>query len=91
MAASCSLFAPGVRLMRSLRIPVNMSLLGLFLLVPLALLMVSTFRASQASTGLAGPGRTGGQAEGRTVHEQLVFGCGIHVTTAQPVVQPVAA
>ena len=53
MLASFSLFGPGVRLMRRLRIPVKMALMGLFLLVPLALLMASTYRSARADTDFA--------------------------------------
>ncbi len=53
MATSISLFGPGVRLMRRLRIPVKMALMGLFLLMPLALLMFSTYRSVRADIAFA--------------------------------------
>ena len=44
-----SLFGPGVRLMRHLRVPVKMALMGLFLLVPLLALLVTSYGTLQAS------------------------------------------
>ena len=48
MTLSARLFGPGVRLMRGLRIPVKMSVMGLFLLVPLGLLLVITMHSGLA-------------------------------------------
>ncbi len=53
MSSSLSLFGPGVRLMRRLRIPVKMALMGLFLLVPLGLLMASTYRSARTDVAIA--------------------------------------
>lgn len=47
------LFAPGIRLMRQLRIATKMSFMGLFLLVPLALLLANTYRSAQADRAFA--------------------------------------
>ncbi len=46
-------FGPGIRLMRQLRIATKMSLMGLFLLVPLALLLVSTWRSAESDRQVA--------------------------------------
>ncbi len=46
-------FGPGIRLMRQLRIATKMSLMGLFLLVPLALLLMSTWRGAENDRQIA--------------------------------------
>jgi methyl-accepting chemotaxis protein len=53
MSSSFSLFGPGVRLMRRLRIRVKMAVMGLFLLVPLVLLMANTYRSARADVAFA--------------------------------------
>ncbi len=47
------LFGPGIRLMRQLRIATKMSLMGLFLLVPLVLLLANTYRSAQVERAFA--------------------------------------
>jgi methyl-accepting chemotaxis protein len=42
------LFKPGISMMRNLRIPAKMALMGAFVLVPLALLVAMTWRTTQA-------------------------------------------
>ncbi|WP_341888039.1 methyl-accepting chemotaxis protein [Variovorax sp. YR752] len=53
MTARLSLFGPGILLMRRLRIPVKMIVMGLFLLVPLLLLLLDTYRTGQADRNFA--------------------------------------
>jgi methyl-accepting chemotaxis protein len=53
MRTSPSLFGPGVRLMRHLRIPVKMGLVGLLLLIPLLILLVNTCRSGLAELEFA--------------------------------------
>ena len=48
MRVSALLFTPGTRLMRSLRMPVKMALMGLCLALPLGVLVVVTWVAGQA-------------------------------------------
>ncbi len=66
MTLSARLFGPGVRLMRSLRIPVKMSVMGLFLLVPLGLLLAMTLR-----TGLADMAGIRSEIEGAKVVQRI--------------------
>ena len=47
------LFGPGIRLMRQLRIATKMSVMGLFLLVPLMLLLASTWQGAQVERSFA--------------------------------------
>ena len=49
MSVSRSLFQPGVGLMRRLRVPVKMGLMGLLLLVPLVMLLVVTVQSARSS------------------------------------------
>lgn len=53
MKSSLSLFGPGIRVMRRLRIPAKMAVMGLFLLVPLLLLLLDTYRTGQADREFA--------------------------------------
>ena len=53
MRAKFSILEPGVRLMRNLRIPVKMGLMGLLLLVPLLLALVTMVRGMRADIGIA--------------------------------------
>ncbi|MBL8302657.1 MAG: hypothetical protein JNM26_07790, partial [Ideonella sp.] len=48
MRLTTLLFAPGTRLMRSLRMPVKMALMGLFLALPLLVLVVVTWHAGRS-------------------------------------------
>ena len=66
MTLSAQFFSPGVRLMRSLRIPVKMSVMGLFLLVPLGLLLAMTLR-----TGLADMAVIRSEMEGAKVVQHI--------------------
>ena len=47
------LFGPGIRLMRQLRIATKMSGMGLFLLVPLVLLLLTTYQHADADRRIA--------------------------------------
>ncbi|MFT3665357.1 methyl-accepting chemotaxis protein [Piscinibacter sp.] len=59
MIAFKLLFGPGIRLMRQWRIATKMSVMGLFLLVPLVLLLAGSYRGAQAERG-----RIGAELEG---------------------------
>jgi methyl-accepting chemotaxis protein len=48
-----TLLGPGILAMRRMRIAVKMSLMGLFLLLPLTLLLVETYRTAQADRAFA--------------------------------------
>jgi methyl-accepting chemotaxis protein len=61
-----SLIGPGVRLMRALRIPVKMGLMGLFLLVPLLLLLVVTVKGTRADIAF-----TSGEIDGTRQARQI--------------------
>ena len=53
MKNSWSVFGPGIRLMRSLRVATKMGLMGLLLLVPLVLLLVGAYRSAQHDRQIA--------------------------------------
>jgi len=60
------LFGPGIRLMRQLRIATKMSLMGLFLLVPLVLLLATTYHNGESERRFAA-----GELEGTRLAVQL--------------------
>ncbi|MFT3955235.1 MAG: methyl-accepting chemotaxis protein [Piscinibacter sp.] len=53
MKAIRTLFGPGIGLMRRLRIPIKMAVMGLFLLVPLLLLLLDGFRTGLENRNIA--------------------------------------
>ena len=59
MQLTATLFKPGILMMRNLRIPAKMSLMGLFLLVPLVLLIVNSWRITQGDLSIIAAERQG--------------------------------
>ena len=59
MNLTAAVFKPGIMMMRSLRIPAKMALMGLFLLAPLVLLIAVTWRNTQADLAFIASERAG--------------------------------